>query len=133
MVGQNIYDYLKKYDKNNDGSLSLKEVKDVTNLTITSSDNINDFSNFYNLVNLSSITFDGADFENLNGLDLVSGLKTLIFQNTKVGNYDKLANCKNLEVLKFIINDNENIDGNEEMKKLCGVKERNNRNFSWKF
>ena len=30
-----IYGYLKKYDTDNDGNLSLREVKNVNNLTIT--------------------------------------------------------------------------------------------------
>ena len=130
---KNLFDYLKKYDLNSDGNLSLSEVKNVTSITITEEDNVKEFSDFYNLINLNSITFDGAILGKLDGLGLVSGLKTLVFQNTTVENYDELAKCGNLEVLKFIINDTENIDGNEEMKKLCGVTERNYRNFSWEF
>ena len=126
---KNLFDYLNKYDLNSDGSLSLSEVKNVSNITITDADNVKDFSDFYNLINLNSITFDGARLGNLNGLGLVSGLKTLIFQNTTVENYDELANCGNLGTLKFIINDTENVNGNEEMQKLCGTAERDNRNF----
>ena len=111
---KNLFDYLNKYDLNSDGNLSLSEVKNVTSITITEADNVKDFSDFYNLINLSSITFDGARLGNLNGLGLVSGLKTLIFQNTTVENYDELSKCGNLETLKFIINDNEHVDGNKE-------------------
>ncbi len=111
---------MQKYDTNSDGNLSLKEVKNVSNITITPDDNVNDFFDFYNLVNLNSITFDGVSLTSLDGLGSVPVLKNLIFQNTTVESYDELSKCSNLESLKFIIN-SEGIDGNEEMKKLCGT------------
>ncbi len=126
---KDLYNYLDKYDIDNDGNLSLKEVKGITKIEITKEDNVKDFSDFYNLINLKSITFDGTNLESLSGLGQVAGLNTLIFKNTTVENYDELAKCGNLEVLKFIINDNGNIDGNEEIRKLCGVKERNSGDF----
>ena len=124
-----MYGFLIKYDTDDDGILSAREIKAVTSLTITPEDKINSFSEFYYLTNLSTLKLQNLNIENLDGLSTLPLLSELTFEDCTVGNYDDLSGNLNLTFLCFIFR-NKEIDSNTEIKKLCGTNGDNHLGIS---
>ena len=112
-------EFLKKYDIDGDGILQSREVRGLKELTITSTDKISSFAELYCLPNLQKITCQGLTLDTVDGLSLLPSLVNITFENCVIKNYDNLSKCVNLNSIYFIFND-DNINGNEEVKKICG-------------
>ena len=117
-----MYSFLEKYDTDADGVLSSKEIRAVNSITIKPTDNITSFSELYSLTSLNTIKLEGISTDNLDGFSLLPMLSEITFENCVIGNYDDMSGVLNLKFLCFIFNDN-SIDSNTEIKKLCGTNE----------
>ncbi len=114
---------LSDYDLNEDGQLSLEEVKSVRNLTIDSSSNIKSFSDFYNLVSLEKLVIDSKILSDLNGIQNCPNLVYVYFKNVYISDYSALSGLDNrLQYLYFY-----NVDDNELSKCCNGIKDGNFR------
>ena len=109
----NLYNILKDYDFNKDGTINAQEVKGIKELKI-SNNNMIALKDLYKFYGIEKITLENVELNNLDGIQNVSKLNYVYFKNCKINNYNKLGNLNNsLEYLYFY-----NVTDNE-IEKLC--------------
>ena len=99
-----------------DNDVTLNDIRTITELNITDSDL--DFSKLGNLGSLQKVTFTNIERENLSGIQDAININYIYFKNCKINDYSALRNLNGLQTLYLLQNKN-NIDSNEELKKLC--------------
>lgn len=107
---------LSKNDINGDGILTADEIKSVKTLTIDSSNQINSLEELYNLTSLQELKLKDITLENLNGIQNVSQINYIYFENCKINDYSKIGDLK--EKLKTLIFYNTT---DNEIEKLCSI------------
>ncbi len=109
----NLYNILKDYDFNKDGTINAQEVKGIKELKI-SNNNMIALKELYKFYGIEKITLENIELNDLDGIQNVSKLNYVYFKNCKINNYNKLGNLNNsLEYLYFY-----NVTDNE-IEKLC--------------
>ena len=109
----NLYNILKDYDFNKDGTINAQEVKGIKELKI-SNNNMIALKDLYKFYGIEKITLENIELNDLDGIQNVSKLNYVYFKNCKINNYNKLGNLNNsLQYLYFY-----NVTDNE-IEKLC--------------
>ena len=107
-----------------DGTVTASDIQTVKNLTVDNT--VSSLEDLYALTSLQNLTIEGANLNNLEGIQNATSINTVYFKNCYITDYSALSKLGNrLTHLSFY-----NID-DEELRKFCdGVKEANFGNLT---
>ncbi len=111
---EDIFENLKKFDKNGDGELSSSEVLSITDLELDSTMDSNNIDNLYRFTSLRNLILKDFILDDFNGIRNCGNLTSLYLQNCVFKDYSSIGNLnKKLNKLYFY-----NID-DAELEKIC--------------
>ena len=96
-----IYNLIASKDKNNDGKISIAEVKAIDEISIDSSSGLSDLSELNKLPNLKRLSIKDVNYSSLAGLEYSPYIEHLTINNSKIGDYNSIKYLYNLKELDF--------------------------------
>ena len=107
-------DYAKLITGSETEEVTLEDIKGKKILTINKDSNITDLSELYKFISLTELNLDGVTLGNLNGVENLSYLTKLTFNDCTIEDYKVLNNlCNQIEEIYFINTTN------NEIEKFC--------------
>lgn len=119
-TSKNMYNLIKSYDLDGNQEISASEVRQIRTLELTAESGISSLLELHNFVNLNNLKLKNLTLDSLEGISKATMISTLDIENCIINNYDDLSNLVSLIDFNFIYN-NSSIDGNAEVRKLCGT------------